>query len=118
VGCAADKPATADGNPKRRISQWDSDNQAMLHARLARPRQPTHPPRYHAVMAHLHDSGYKHLFSHAELVQEQLEAFAPPGVSALLHYSTLRLENGNYVTPAIMNAPQQREATQTRHRGG
>ena len=46
-------------------------------------------------MAHLHDSGYKYLFSHAELVQELLEAFAPPGVSALLDYTTLRLENGN-----------------------
>ena len=52
-------------------------------------------------MAHLHDSGYKYLFSHAELVQELLEAFAPPGVSALLDYTTLRLENGNYVTPAM-----------------
>ena len=27
-------------------------------------------PRYTTVMAHLHDSGYKYLFSHAELVQE------------------------------------------------
>ena len=52
-------------------------------------------------MAHLHDNGYKYLFSHAELVQELLEAFAPPGVSALLDYTTLRLENGNYVTPAM-----------------
>jgi predicted transposase/invertase (TIGR01784 family) len=41
------------------------------------------------------------LFSHAELVQELLEAFAPPGVSELLDYTTLRLENGNYVTPAM-----------------
>ena len=38
-------------------------------------------------MAHLHDSGYKYLFSHAELVQELLEAFAPPGVSALLDFA-------------------------------
>ncbi len=52
-------------------------------------------------MAHLHDSGYKYLFSHAELVQELLEVFAPPGVSDLLDYSTLRLESGNYVTPAM-----------------
>ncbi len=52
-------------------------------------------------MAHLHDSGYKYLFSHAELVQELLETFAPPGVSELLDYTTLRLENGNYVTPAM-----------------
>lgn len=57
--------------------------------------------RYHLAMAHLHDSGYKYLFSHAELVQELLEAFAPPGLSALLDYSTLRLESGNYVTPAM-----------------
>ena len=52
-------------------------------------------------MAHLHDCGYKYLFSHAELVQELLEAFAPPGVSELLDYATLRLESGNYVTPAM-----------------
>ena len=52
-------------------------------------------------MAHLHDSGYKYLFSHAELVQELLETFAPPGVSELLDYTTLRLESGNYVTPAM-----------------
>src|SRR3990167_2413335 len=49
----------------------------------------------------LHDNGYKFLFSHPELVQELLEAFAPAGVSALLDYSALRLENGHYVTPAI-----------------
>lgn len=52
-------------------------------------------------MAHLHDSGYKYLFSHAELVQELLESFAPPGVGELLDYRTLRLESGNYVTPAM-----------------
>ncbi|MEY4979259.1 MAG: hypothetical protein RLZZ352_1529 [Pseudomonadota bacterium] len=52
-------------------------------------------------MAHLHDSGYKYLFTHAELVQELLEVFAPPGVSELLDYTTLRLESGNYVTPAM-----------------
>ena len=63
--------------------------------------EPTPSPRYTTAMAHLHDSGYKHLFSHTELVQELLEAFAPPGVSALLDYTTLRLENGNYVTPAM-----------------
>ena len=60
-----------------------------------------YPARYTARMAHLHDSGYKYLFSHAELVQELLETFAPPGVSELLDYTTLRLESGNYVTPAM-----------------
>jgi hypothetical protein len=28
---------------------------------------------------HLHDSGYKFLFSHDDLVRELLEVFAPPG---------------------------------------
>ena len=63
--------------------------------------EPIYPSSYTAQMAHLHDSGYKYLFSHAELVQELLETFAPPGVSELLDYTTLRLENGNYVTPAM-----------------
>ena len=63
--------------------------------------EPTHPSSYTARMAHLHDSGYKYLFSHAELVQELLETFAQPGVSELLDYTTLRLESGNYVTPAM-----------------
>ena len=30
-------------------------------------------------MVHLHDAGYKYLFSHADLVRELLEVFAPPG---------------------------------------
>jgi hypothetical protein len=34
-------------------------------------------------------------------VQELLEVFAPLGVSELLDYTTLRLESGNYVTPAM-----------------
>ena len=63
--------------------------------------EPIYPSSYTAQMAHLHDSGYKYLFSHAELVQELLETFAPPGVSELLDYTTLRLENCNYVTPAM-----------------
>jgi hypothetical protein len=41
-------------------------------------------------MAHLHDTGYKFLFSHADLVRELLEVFAPPGVTELLDYTTLR----------------------------
>jgi hypothetical protein len=69
--------------------------------REPQPLEPAHPTRYTAQMAHLHDSGYKYLFSHAELVQELLETFAPPGVSELLDYTTLRLESGNYVTPAM-----------------
>jgi hypothetical protein len=52
-------------------------------------------------MTQLHDTGYKFLFSHAELVRELLEVFAPPGVSELLDYSTLQRENGSFVTPAM-----------------
>jgi len=52
-------------------------------------------------MPHPHDTGYKFLFSHAELVRELLEVFAPPGVSELLEYDTLRRENASFVTPAM-----------------
>ena len=52
-------------------------------------------------MAHLHDCGYKFLFSHADLVRELLEVFAPPGVHELLNYATLRPEPGSFVTPAM-----------------
>ena len=52
-------------------------------------------------MAHLHDSGYKYLFSHADLVRELLEVFAPPGVTELLDYSTLRPVPGSFITPAM-----------------
>ncbi|KJS65039.1 MAG: hypothetical protein JM57_13280 [Comamonadaceae bacterium BICA1-1] len=52
-------------------------------------------------MAHSHDTGYKFLFSHAELVRELLEVFAPPGVSELLEYDTLQRENASFVTPAM-----------------
>ena len=57
-------------------------------------------------MAHLHDTGYKFLFSHAELVQELLEVFAPPGVTELLDYSTLRRETGSFITPAMKRREQ------------
>ncbi|MCL5796974.1 MAG: Rpn family recombination-promoting nuclease/putative transposase, partial [Gammaproteobacteria bacterium] len=49
-----------------------------------------------------HDTGYKLLFSHAELVQQLLEGFAPPELVRLLDFSTLKLANGSYVTPAMM----------------
>lgn len=48
-----------------------------------------------------HDTGYKLLFSHAELVQQLLEGFAPPELVRLLDFSTLKLANGSYVTPAM-----------------
>ena len=52
-------------------------------------------------MAHLHDNGYKFLFSHADLVRELLEVFAPPGLTELLDYRTLRPEAGSFITPAM-----------------
>lgn len=52
-------------------------------------------------MTHQHDTGYKYLFSHADLVRELLEVFAPPGVSELLDYSSLRRETGSFITPAM-----------------
>ena len=48
-----------------------------------------------------HDTGYKLLFSHAELVQQLLEGFAPPELVKLLDFTTLKLANGSYVTPAM-----------------
>ncbi|NMQ28522.1 hypothetical protein E4Q23_12615 [Candidatus Accumulibacter phosphatis] len=55
-------------------------------------------------MVHLHDAGYKYLFSHADLVRELLEVFAPPGLSELLDYGTLRPETGSFITPAMKKA--------------
>lgn len=52
-------------------------------------------------MAQLHDTGYKFLFSHADLVRELLEVFAPAGLSELLDYATLRPEPGSFITPAM-----------------
>jgi predicted transposase YdaD len=48
---------------------------------------------------HYHDTGYKLLFSHAELVQQLLEGFAPAELVKLLDFTTLTLVNGSYVTP-------------------
>ena len=52
-------------------------------------------------MAHLHDTGYKFLFSHADLVRELLQTFAPPGLAPLLDYASLRRETGSFITPAM-----------------
>lgn len=52
-------------------------------------------------MTQPHDTGYKFLFSHADLVRELLEVFAPPGLSELLDYSSLRPEPGSFITPAM-----------------
>lgn len=52
-------------------------------------------------MAKLHDTGYKFLFSHAELVRELLEVFAPEGLAERLDFATLRPEKGSFVTPAM-----------------
>ena len=49
----------------------------------------------------LHDTGYKFLFSHADLMRELLEVFAPPGVAELLDYATLRPVPGSFITPAM-----------------
>ena len=61
------------------------------------------PTPYNAPMAHLHDTGYKFLLSHADLVQELLETFAPAGVAELLDYATLRSESASFITPAMLN---------------
>ncbi len=49
--------------------------------------------------ANHHDSGYKELFSHPEFVQQLMEGFAPPQISQLMDFSTLRNHSGHYITP-------------------
>ncbi|RDE51439.1 MAG: hypothetical protein DVS81_05790 [Candidatus Accumulibacter meliphilus] len=44
-------------------------------------------------MVHLHDAGYKYLFSHADLVRELLEVFAPPGVTVMTRGGTPNYES-------------------------
>ncbi|MGO3058921.1 MAG: Rpn family recombination-promoting nuclease/putative transposase [Halomonas sp.] len=50
-------------------------------------------------MANHYDTGYKELFSYPEFVQQLLEGFAPPEISELMDFSTLKLHSGNYITP-------------------
>jgi len=50
---------------------------------------------------HIHDTGYKFLFSHSELVQQLMEGFAPDGLAELLDFTTLTRVNGSFVTPAM-----------------
>ncbi len=49
-------------------------------------------------MAH-HDTGYKELFSYPELVQQLIEGFAPAEIADIMDLTTLKLSNGNYITP-------------------
>jgi len=49
-------------------------------------------------MAH-HDTGYKELFSYPELVQQLIEGFAPTEIADIIDFTTLKLSNGNYITP-------------------
>lgn len=50
-------------------------------------------------MPNHHDAGYKELFSYPELVKQLMEGFAPPEISQLLDYTTLKQHPGNYITP-------------------
>ncbi|MBK1618605.1 transposase [Lamprobacter modestohalophilus] len=50
-------------------------------------------------MAKHHDTGYKELFSHPELVQQLIEGFAPPEIASLMDFTTLKNHSGNYITP-------------------
>ena len=44
-----------------------------------------------------HDKSYKQIFSHAELVQQLVEGFAPPELVELIDFSTLTIVSGNYI---------------------
>ncbi|WP_017428916.1 Rpn family recombination-promoting nuclease/putative transposase [Vreelandella jeotgali] len=46
-----------------------------------------------------HDTGYKELFSHPELVEQLIDGFAPSEIAALMDFSTLEQHNGHYITP-------------------
>lgn len=48
-----------------------------------------------------HDTGYKYLFSHAELVQELIEGFAPAELLPLLDFNSLTPVQGSYITPSM-----------------
>ncbi|WP_404417520.1 Rpn family recombination-promoting nuclease/putative transposase [Marinospirillum sp.] len=50
-------------------------------------------------MSHHHDTGYKEVFSYPELIQQLIEGFVPEEVAEMMDFSTLKLENGNYITP-------------------
>lgn len=50
---------------------------------------------------HQHDTGYKYLFSHAELVQELVEGFLPAELTALLDFESLTPVSGSYITPSM-----------------
>jgi len=45
-----------------------------------------------------HDSGYRLLFSHPELVQELIEGFVPAGIVELIDFSTLQRLNASFVS--------------------
>ncbi|MGE4534762.1 Rpn family recombination-promoting nuclease/putative transposase [Halomonas sp.] len=50
-------------------------------------------------MAKHHDTGYRELFSHPEVVQQLIEGFAPAELAELMDFSTLKKHNGHYITP-------------------
>lgn len=52
-------------------------------------------------MSKPHDAHYKELFSYPEFVQQLIEGFAPPEISNLLDYTTLKIHTGNYITPLL-----------------
>ncbi len=52
-----------------------------------------------------HDSGYKLLFSHPELIRELIEGFVPGEIVALVDFSSLERLNASFVSREM----QQRE---------
>ncbi len=49
--------------------------------------------------ANYHDTGYKEIFSHPEMVQQLIEGFAPKEIAQLLDFTTLKQHPGHYITP-------------------
>lgn len=66
---------------------------------MTRSKTPTSTYSKLSSESNHHDTGYKELFSHPELVQQLIEGFAPAEVAELMDFSTLKLETGHYITP-------------------
>jgi hypothetical protein len=80
--------------------------QAMAMLELDRSGGPNGPSRYYVDMAHDHDTGYKLLFSHPEMVRDLLTGFVQGEWLKEADFSTLTPVHGSYVTQT--DDPEQR----------
>lgn len=64
--------------------------------------------KYNQVMAHDHDTTYKQLFSHSEMVRDLLIGFVPGEWIKDIDFTTLTQESDSYVSAT--QVPQQRHS--------